>query len=122
MPRIPICSKPVLTSSSVNGLTIAVISFISCLLAGAGHAQCRARSDTSEIVSGLSVFSLIDPEFLVFRFRAEAEDELHDEGDDQCDGERIEHHRERADRLHAELVPATAIEQALGTDTGHRSR
>src|SRR5438105_4772952 len=114
MPSTPICSSAPFTSSSTNGFTIAVTSFIcsallACgsgdLLSGCGWremgrgAQPRPTAQRGEVVRGLGVLDLVDAGDLVLLADAEADRVLDERADREGDDERVDHHGERGDRL-----------------------
>src|SRR4051812_3043947 len=126
MPSTPICSSAPFTSSSTNGLTIAVTSFIgSALLACGdgllrqlrrrqrGRAEATAGAEAGEVVPGLGVLALVDAGDLALVADAQAGDGLDDVGEDQADDERVGQHGERTHGLAPQLVDTAAVEQAV---------
>src|SRR5690606_41840110 len=86
MPNTPACSRPVLTSSSVNGLTIAVINFMSSSLLGE---RAGGGTHSSEIVCAFRVLALVPARCLALVVGAQSDGELAGQSDDRRDGQRV---------------------------------
>src|SRR5262245_9880178 len=138
MPSTPTCSSAAFTSSSVNGLMIAVTSFMgSAFLARLGGAsrgdtrdprdtRCRAgervrrpvdrrraAADPGELVRALRVLALVDAGDLGLPEDPPAHGELDDQAEDQRAEEGVPEDRAGGDRLLAELAQPAAVEEAV---------
>src|SRR6202040_1278678 len=89
MPRVPSCSRLALMSSSVNGFTIAVISFISSSLFSRMDNN-RTGADNRELIAALSVLRLVDARGFVLGVQTEPDRVLQKQSYDKC-----AHSRER---------------------------
>src|SRR5580704_17162661 len=123
MPRMPTCSRLALMSSSVNGFTIAVISFILFRLYFVAHSIKRAFRQTGmrkdragslcEFVTTLCVLSFVDTGRFCLGSQTQPNRVFEYQGNDKsADGGEAEN-TERTDRLSFQLIPSAAVEQAL---------
>src|ERR1700747_2572713 len=110
MPRVPTCSRLALMSSSVNGFTIAVISFISSTLFSRMDNN-RTGADNRELVAALSVLRLVDARGLVLGVQTEPDRVLQKQSYNKCANSRKRQNTRRADRLPNQLSKAAAVEQ-----------
>src|SRR5215207_356048 len=113
MPSTPSCSRALLTSSSTNGLTIAVISFIgSALLSGGrrhpGNRYGRrgaegggrtAAAQAAELVGALGVLGLVHAGHLGLGLDPESDGGPDEQPEEQRGDERVRQHRAGPDRL-----------------------
>src|SRR6476469_4581488 len=139
MPWTPKDSRALFTSSSLNGLMTAVMSFIgapsevraceqfrgetSCvhpLLGGAdaGAGVEAAAREGPELVGRLGVRLEVDAGDLGLLVDPEADRLVDDRADDVGEDERERQHRAGRDGLPPELVDATAVEQAVDAGRG----
>src|ERR1700733_5766202 len=124
MPRMPTCSRLALMSSSVNGFTIAVISFILFRLYFVAHSiksafrQTRMRKDRAgslcEFVTTLCMLSFVDTGRFCLGSQTQPDCVFEYQGKDKRADGGVEENAERADRLSFQLTPTPAVEQALG--------
>src|SRR5580693_8087036 len=122
MPRVPTCSRLALMSSSVNGFTIAVISFISSSLFSRMDNN-RTGADNRELIAALSVLRLVDARGFVFGVQTQPDGVLQKQSYDKCADARVREHARRADGLPDQLSEAAAVEQPrrrMTSATGNR--
>src|SRR5690606_23477286 len=106
----PACSKPVLTSSSVNGLTIAVINFMSSCLLGE---RAGGGTHSSEIVCAFRVLGLVQARCLALVVGAQSDGVLDGQRDDRRDDQGVDEDGEGAHGLLDQQVETTTVEQTL---------
>src|SRR6201985_161579 len=110
MPRIPTCSRLALMSSSVNGFTIAVISFISSSLFSRMDNN-RTGADNRELIAALSVLRLVDARGFVLDVQTKPDRVLQKQSYDKCADSRDRKTTRASDCLSDQLSEAAAVEQ-----------